>query len=102
MKKICFLWYIYLERRFYLCLDFLHSLCKKGNLGVGKLVSIMEKEIVKYSGEIYNPIAAIAANKASTKYYVDRWGTVSRKNPNLPEEAPKREHSSGWEGDSRR
>lgn len=53
---------------------------------------------------VYNPLASIEAkNKTSKYYYVDRWGTVYRKNPNLPEEAPKREHSSGWqEGDSRR
>lgn len=52
--------------------------------------------------EIYNPIKAIEESTTSKKYYVDRWGTVSRKNPNLPEEAPKREHSFGWVGESRK
>lgn len=57
-----------------------------------------------YTNNIYDPIAAIEeSRKSSKKYYVDRWGTVHGKNPNLPEAAPKREHSSGWqEGDSRR
>lgn len=54
--------------------------------------------------DIYDPIAAIAANKTSTtKYYVDRWGTVHRDNPNLPKPETHKKGYSGWEvGDSRR
>lgn len=54
---------------------------------------------------VYNPLASIEAkNKTSTIYFIDRWGTVYDRNPNLPEkkeeEAPKEEPSSLWrEGD---
>lgn len=41
--------------------------------------------------------------KGEKKYFIDRWGTVYDRNPNLPEkkeEAPKEEPSSLWrEGD---
>lgn len=65
----------------------------------------MENELIMYAGEIYNPLAE-SEEKTSTKYFVDRWGTVYGHNPNLPEreEAPTQEptsSSSGWEEDRR-